>query len=1644
MAVGIVEKIYQVKSRGIDELIQRLRDVNGEFERVRISKQAALDLLNTTKDVAQAKKLTEELRNLRIEEAELRVERQRLMNEAKAQQAIRQAEITQREQQRTFVNEELQKQAELRTARDQTMLQIKQEQLQRQQSITQLKTQKDAYLAAASGITAVKKEASELYKAIEGVNPGSPVSFRGNTLQYDEAIAKLKQLMATEQDFRRQFSKDGLLVAEYTSGIVQAFKSMGLDDLIGGQITKANGRLQLLNSEFNTLKTELSEIRVTGQGSLDTIEKKLVENRQEALQLQQQVGQLQKEFRGMGDIGNQITTGIAQGFKEMKGQLAQFVIGYFGFQAVLSGGQKLIQQNYELSDSIARIKIYTKSTTSDVNDLVDSLKKLDTRTSLSGLVDVATIVAKKGVAREEIVGVTQALDQLFVVLGKEVGDPHEAVSSLVKLVNVYSHDQHVTANNISDIGAAIAKLTSSGVATGRFLIDFSERMAGIRGITGLTIDKVLGLGAALEELGQRSEVSATALSQLVVKLFTDSDKYAKIAGKSVDEFNKLLRDSPIDAFVMVAEKLKGNAGEMEKFFEGVSDLHVKGGRIIGVLGDIAGNADYARKRLADASKAMGDQAALASAFKEKNETFAATLDKIAKKFEVLGSNRAVQATLLGIASVITFFLGNLPTLITLLGLWATGWAILNKEVVISRAQLLLLNAQIFAGRVALAALTILQNAYAVSVGLLTGAYRGATIAATLFNSVIRITPLGIILTALGLLAGALAVFAATTTGTTEALKAHAAQLRVNGEITAAAKAQTEGITNRIAVLTKVVRDNTASLGSRQQALKDLIAIAPEYLGKLTLENIKTSEGKAILDGYIQSLRKKAELQAGESIANKAIEERTQLEKTLYDLEVKRSQGKTGKRDLSDAEASYLPTSRKIPFGAAVGSIFGNSTVDAAIAGVKDAIAEKNKEIDAANKFLEDKYSKLTNTVNKGEKKRREIRTPQTLKDEIASLDNEISITELGTDKLKQLVHKREALQKEYNDALDKTKEKEYRGAKLSGADRDVLREIDASRDQLLAAEKLKFTKGEEQEEDYLRTILKINQDAIDKKLKAISTGNAAEKQKTAELQLQRITDERETNEKIFQLREAALKNEFEQTKKKAESQLRSVNDNPLSTEGQRAQAKLEADKTILSAQETFNDSMDKLEQELSIDSKKTAEDRGIALQQIQLDINKDQLANEKAAIADLHATAEKGIAEYKANLAKIRTDILSDPSLSFSQKTKLVNKIDKTENVGILAREVADLKTQLPIYQKLLTEKKITETEYYQFLEKIHEKQAALYNAQEDAAAINIKSTTDLLKDGLMQGLGISSEYAGIVGKALAESMNLAQDAMNGYFDAERARIEESKQLLLDRLEIEKNQAKARAQTVAQQQRIDDAYALKKKQAEQKAGEELKKSKKSEAKIALATELANIWATAYQLGPIAGPIAGAAFSLLALGRYALRLREIDSTKFEFGGRAGDVPTRGGRFGGNDHSRGGTPFWFRGRAYESEVNELAVIRTKNAPTGRFTISGSQDQIASALNQIGGGVSFAPGAAVSTFAYGGNLGASLSAPSFAPLSSAVTVHHYSDNTEMIKILQEQAKAIQAVNGRIDRLQVVQDPRTVKHAQDKIVKQETPGTL
>ncbi|WP_294267764.1 phage tail tape measure protein [uncultured Chryseobacterium sp.] len=323
--------------------------------------------------------------------------------------------------------------------------------------------------------------------------------------------------------------------------------------------------------------------------------------------------------------------------KALNSQITTMIASYAGFHAIVNGTSSLIHNNYELSDSLADLQIRLHGNKEATDGLFDSLRKIDTRTSLGELVNTASIVAKKGVAAEEINGITKALDDYFIVAGKEAGNREEGTASIVKLISIFNEDKHITAERVTEIGTALVKLQNSGVATGSKMIDIAERIGAVRGITGVTLPQVLGFAAAIEQLGQKSEVAGTAGMQILTKILSDMPKYAKLAGISTKELRKAYNDNPFEAVVKVAEGVL-KTGDFERISQDLEEVGVKGARVKGVLGDIASNADFVRKRIKDAGLAINENGYLSETAAKKQETFAATIDKIKKEFELVGSN----------------------------------------------------------------------------------------------------------------------------------------------------------------------------------------------------------------------------------------------------------------------------------------------------------------------------------------------------------------------------------------------------------------------------------------------------------------------------------------------------------------------------------------------------------------------------------------------------------------------------------------------------------------------------------------------------------------------------------------------------------------------------------------------------------------------------------------------------------------------------------------------------------------------------------------------------------------------------------------------------------------------------------------------
>ncbi|HRO97472.1 MAG TPA: hypothetical protein PLY79_10450, partial [Ferruginibacter sp.] len=176
--------------------------------------------------------------------------------------------------------------------------------------------------------------------------------------------------------------------------------------------------------------------------------------------------------------------------------------------------------------------------------------------------------------------------------------------------------------------------------------------------------------------------------------------------------------------------------------------------------------------------------------------------------------------------------------------------------------------------------------------------------------------------------------------------------------------------------------------------------------------------------------------------------------------------------------------------------------------------------------------------------------------------------------------------------------------------------------------------------------------------------------------------------------------------------------------------------------------------------------------------------------------------------------------------------------------------------------------------------------------------------------------------------------------------------------------------------------------------------------------------------------------------YALQRSQIQRQKFEQGG----MPKEGGPIRGKSHAYGGVPF-----NYEAEDGELAIINKRSAMLNRrFTVTGTPRQIASAINQIGGGTRFAPGAAIRKLEYGGLLGSNLRPPS--DLSFLRTATPYNGDDGLIKSVGEKLNQVtdtvyqlaRQTNERIDKIKVEVVSQEVSEKDKEIKAAEAIGRL
>lgn len=1080
----------------------------------------------------------------------------------------------------------------------------------------------------------------------------------------------------------------------------------------------------------------------------------------------------------------------------------------------------------------------------------------------------------------------------------------------------------------------------------------------------------------------------------------------------------------------------------------------------------------------------------------------ADLNRLDNMIAKIGSNKkfiaAVSATVSAISILVTL-IGKIPFSVWLsfMGLLTLAYWANIQAIVAKNAQIAVWIVRMGVGNALIATATALERAHALVLFLVNGAYNVLILTMNLFgvstvrlrafivglNITLAATPWGIVLGLILAVGAATVAFANETETATGKLKAHGKQLkdnatilRVNAELNKQVSDTISGQMGKIERLTAIIKNNNISLETKKRALQELIAINPKYLEGLTLENMKTAEGTKILDTYKNKLLEVSKAKAAIAIYDRKAAELFELETSLNDKKKAKAEADKYKNNVFDSRSWG-------EFGKGLGGLLGMGEGDSEdkLNKTVNDISRLKKELNAIGDIIVGNSKRGINpddpilggtAAGNAEANANSIKR---LREEIAALTIEFENATIGTKNYYDLQARLKAKQAELDRLLGKggSKSKTYRGSRLTGNQRDYLKDLEADRDKELAIIEAKFMKGEILEEDYIKQSLTANQNYFNKKIAYLKGGNAEERKQEERAILDKIKAESEANDKLYALFKKRYDQELKLAEDTAKDSLNKVLNDPYSTELEKINAQKKFHEESTTAQIIYNQKMIDLENDLSKKMINEAEERSSVLQQKLNEENNNNLQSKIDKTRAIGNDIDEG-AEFLQNQNEINAAVESRKIL----EDKRLNQIQKKINLERIAAklELANTNTELGrvnaniinLSEEIILRQRTNEEEIkYQNLLK----QRAILEgnkAQQEANNKYSNYTPSLVGSGTSglvpyaQNLFTNKDGKFVIGNdeegnpvdgsaqlgdMIASAFDTATLAMNNYFDAERSRIEQSKQLAYSRIDLERDQQMRYAQSASEREAIDKEAAQKKKNADKEAGERLKKVKKQELKMALAMQLANIGVAAAQ-NPLNGVTFGAAgiamyaaLAALAFGQYFMNLSAVNAMQYKKGGQ---FLGQGGQLRGPSHTNGGMPVYnpqTGQKVAEMEGKEGIINARSMEDKNIYSVTGTPSQIASRLNAEGGGVDWFGGATMKKFASGGIFNWNRTQP---PVFNSQTTK-FEENTEgfnsdRLNRIEENMEAL----SREGFKKVVLNPNEVTSYQNEKRKQTEIGTL
>lgn len=538
--------------------------------------------------------------------------------------------------------------------------------------------------------------------------------------------------------------------------------------------------------------------------------------------------------------------------------------------------KQFVDEYAEMAEHESGVAKYTGLAKGDVDALNESFKRLDTRTPREKLNDLAADAGRLGIqSKEAVLDFVEAADQINVALGEDLGE--DAVKNIGKLAQMFGTDKTMGLKQaMLSTASVINELAQSSSASEGYIMEFTNRLAGVGNQAGMSQAQLMGLASVMDQNQVAVEKGATALQNVLTALFKDPAKMAKAAGLEVEAFTQKLSVDANGALLEFLQALN-SAGGMDRLTPMLAEMGLSGAGVTQTLSTLAGKLGDVKVAQTEAARAFEEGTSCTNEAAQANHTAQAELEKAQKKVKDLrvelgqrlypvftGMNNAVVAA----APVLRRLISLLGVVVNFVGENARGIVAATVAVATFTAVMKLhLTWQ--------ALCKAWTTAWTVVTNIQTAATVALTAAQTALNAAIKSNGFAalasLILSAVAALGTWLFMSNSATEAeekNTKAKKANASatdeQRRKQELLNAVKKAQADSTKDeraQIEMLTGIIRDNSASIDDRRAAIAKLQQIVPGYHASISSSGVLIEKNTKAIDDYIAQLDRLALAQA---------------------------------------------------------------------------------------------------------------------------------------------------------------------------------------------------------------------------------------------------------------------------------------------------------------------------------------------------------------------------------------------------------------------------------------------------------------------------------------------------------------------------------------------------------------------------------------------------------------------------------------------------------------------------------------------------------------------------------------------------------------------------------------------------------------